>query len=141
MQDKTFTVVGTSVKAGVKKLRLANGTAAARAKVLEKDNHTEIQLFDLPSAMTQDAATKWLEARGTDISNIAERSAKIPAASTKTVDNTPKTRSVRKPQNPIEALAHKLHRKTPFIRQLAWDHLKPEIRRQYMTEAREKIAA
>ena len=64
MTDKTYTVVGTSIRAGVKKLRLANGTAAARAKILEKDNHTEVRLFDLPTAMTQADAEQWLIAQG-----------------------------------------------------------------------------
>jgi hypothetical protein len=62
--DKTWTVVGTSVKRGEKKLRLANGTAEARQRVLEKDGHTEVRLFDLPNAMTEADARAWLEAQG-----------------------------------------------------------------------------
>lgn len=65
MTDKTFTVAGTSVKNGEKKNRFANGTAAARRKVLEKDNHSEILLVDLPKPMTQDEAIAWLNANGT----------------------------------------------------------------------------
>ena len=65
MSDKTFTVAGTSIKNGEKKNRFANGTAVARRKVLEKDNHTEILLVDLPQPMTQDEAIAWLNANGT----------------------------------------------------------------------------
>lgn len=65
MSDKTFTVAGTSIKNGEKKNRFANGSAAARRKVLEKDNHTEILLVDLPKEMTQDEAIAWLNANGT----------------------------------------------------------------------------
>ncbi len=64
MSDKTWTVVGTSVKKGERKLRLANGTAAAREAVLLKDGHTEVRLFDLPHAMTEVDARAWLEAQG-----------------------------------------------------------------------------
>jgi len=62
--DKTWTVVGTSIKRGEKKLRLANGTADARKRVLEKDGHSEVRLFDLPHAMTEVDARAWLEAQG-----------------------------------------------------------------------------
>jgi hypothetical protein len=64
MGDKTWTVVGTSVKKGEKKLRLANGTAEARRKVLEKDDHTEVRLFDLPRPMTASEAEAWLNEQG-----------------------------------------------------------------------------
>lgn len=60
--DKTFTVAGTSIKKGEKTNRFANGTAAARAKVLQKDNHSEIMLYDLPNPMTKDEAIAWLAA-------------------------------------------------------------------------------
>ncbi len=56
----TYTVAGTSIKKGVKTNRFANGTAASRAKVLEKDNHTEIMLFDLPTPMSKEDALAWL---------------------------------------------------------------------------------
>jgi hypothetical protein len=64
MSDKTWTVVGTSMKKGEKKLRLANGTAESRQKVLEKDGHVEVRLFDLPSPMTAEAAETWLRDQG-----------------------------------------------------------------------------
>ena len=64
MTEKTFTVVGTSIRAGVLKLRLANNGAAARTKVLEKDGHTEVRLFDLPKPMTAAEAEAWLAQQG-----------------------------------------------------------------------------
>lgn len=64
MDGKTWMVVGTSIKRGEKKLRLANGTAAARQRVLEKDGHTEVRLWDLPNAMTAEDAAVWLAAQG-----------------------------------------------------------------------------
>lgn len=64
--DKTFTVGGTSVKNGVRTWRFANGTAEARANVLLKDNHTEVNLIALPSAMTRDAAIAFLKSKGFD---------------------------------------------------------------------------
>jgi hypothetical protein len=58
--SKLFTVAGTSVLGGVCKFRVANGGAAARAKVLEKNGHTDIALQDLPKPMTKDAAMAFL---------------------------------------------------------------------------------
>lgn len=54
--SKLFTVAGFSTKAGKVKPRFANGTAASRIRVLERDGHTAIQLFDLPKPMDKDAA-------------------------------------------------------------------------------------
>ena len=54
--SKLFTVAGTSVLEGIIKFRVANGTAAARTKVLEKNGHTEIFLQDLPKAMSKEDA-------------------------------------------------------------------------------------
>lgn len=84
MADKTFTVAGTSKKNGVVKNRFANGGAAARRKVLEKDNHTEILLVDLPKPMTQEEAIAWLNANGTatavQASSSTPREPKAPRA-------------------------------------------------------------
>lgn len=77
-ENKTWTVVGTSIKKGEKTLRFANGTAAAREKVLLKDNHSEVRLFDLPSAMTKEAAVAWLEAQGDTVPVRAPKAAVAP---------------------------------------------------------------
>lgn len=89
--DKTFTVAGTSIKKGEKTNRFANGTANARAKVLEKDNHSEIQLFDLPSPMTKEEAILWL----TNNSNATPVS--LTAATPKEPKTTPRLN--REPPN------------------------------------------
>lgn len=59
--SKMFTVAGTSVLEGILKFRVANGGAAARAKVLEKNGHTQINLQDLPKAMTKEDAMAFLK--------------------------------------------------------------------------------
>lgn len=53
MTTKTYTVVGTSVRGGKRKLRLSNGDAITRGHVLFSTGNTEIVLYDLPSAMTK----------------------------------------------------------------------------------------
>lgn len=58
--SKLFTVAGTSVLDGVLKFRTANGGADARARVLAKNGHTEINLQDLPKPMTKEDAQAFL---------------------------------------------------------------------------------
>jgi hypothetical protein len=62
--SKLFTVAGTSSLDGVVKFRVANGTAAARANVLEKNGHTCIELQDLPKGMTKEDAFAFVQANG-----------------------------------------------------------------------------
>jgi hypothetical protein len=54
--SNTYNVAGFSTKNGKVSARVANGTAAARAKVLERDGHTSIDLIDLPSPMSKEDA-------------------------------------------------------------------------------------
>lgn len=89
----TYTMAGTSVKNGVKSNRFANSTAAARRKILEKDNHSDIQLFDLPNAMTKEDALAWLAANGTTIvaappSTSTPAAPKAPKVATPTREST-----------------------------------------------------
>lgn len=56
--SKLFTVAGFSTLDGVRKTRVANGLAARIAK-LTRTGHTDIQLFELPSAMTKEEAIAW----------------------------------------------------------------------------------
>lgn len=56
--EKTFTVAGVSCLKGVYKLRVANGID--RVKVLHKNDHTDIRLIELPSAMTKMEAVQYL---------------------------------------------------------------------------------
>lgn len=56
---KLFTIAGISRRNGQMKYRFA--TDMARIKTLVKTGHTEIQLFELPTAMDKDAAVLWLK--------------------------------------------------------------------------------
>jgi hypothetical protein len=63
MTVKTFTVAGTSNLNGVIKYRFANDLKT-RTATLARNGHTEIQLVELPEAMTKDAAIQYLLAQG-----------------------------------------------------------------------------
>lgn len=56
--SKTFKVVGVSTLNGKIKVRFANDMT--RVKVLVKNGHTDVNLFELPSAMTKDAALAYV---------------------------------------------------------------------------------
>ena len=58
MTNKTYTVVGTSICNGKMKVRWA--TDMMRIKVLQRTGHTEIELFDLPTAMNKSDAVKYM---------------------------------------------------------------------------------
>lgn len=57
--DKLFTVAGTSALNGVTKVRFANDQM--RVKVLAKSGHTDINLVELPEAMTKVDAVKFIK--------------------------------------------------------------------------------
>jgi len=57
---KKFTVAGTSVLNGVKKIRFA--TNMDRVKVLMRNGHDDIELQELPQAMTKDEIRAYLGA-------------------------------------------------------------------------------
>lgn len=58
---KTFTVVGVSTLAGKTKVRFANDLPS-RIKNLVKNGHTNVELFELPTAMTKEAALAHVKA-------------------------------------------------------------------------------
>ena len=79
--DKLFTVAGTSNLDGVVKFRVANGSAKARTKVLERSGHTDINLQDLPKPMTKEAAMAFLNyVDGKTAKAPAVKAVKAPAA-------------------------------------------------------------
>jgi len=49
--EKMFSVAGVSTQAGKTKIRFANDTM--RIKILAKNGHTDIDLVELPTAMTK----------------------------------------------------------------------------------------
>ena len=57
--NKLYTVAGSSVQDGVFKLRFAN--SMDRVNVLTRAGHSSVQLYALPSPMTKEDATLWLE--------------------------------------------------------------------------------
>jgi uncharacterized protein YoaH (UPF0181 family) len=63
-QEKTFTVAGTATNPnGTAKARFANDLVA-RIKILNKAGCTDINLMELPSAMTKLEALQYLQAQG-----------------------------------------------------------------------------
>lgn len=60
--SKLFNVVGFSTLGGVRKTRVANGLAARIAKLL-RTGHTDIELYEMPSAVDKQAALVWLAQR------------------------------------------------------------------------------
>lgn len=82
---KLFTIAGTSVFNGVRTYRFANGQVKVRVGVLNRNDHTEIQLFELPEAMEKDAAIQWLNSQGID--------AVVPVTGRRKVELTPEERA------------------------------------------------
>ena len=66
--EKLFSVAGTSALEGVVKFRVANGSAAARAKVLVRSGHTDIKLVDLVKPMSKEDAIAFVKSQGTAFS-------------------------------------------------------------------------
>ena len=59
--SKTFTIVGTSVLNGKSKFRFANGSVKGRSRVLERNGHTNIDLVELPRAMSKEEAQAFFQ--------------------------------------------------------------------------------
>lgn len=55
---KTFKKAGWSTRNGILKLRFS--TDVYRTRVLERNGHTDINLFDLPEDMTKEDAMDWI---------------------------------------------------------------------------------
>lgn len=72
MTNKTFTVAGTSTLNGKTKIRFA--ADMGRVTVLEKNEHTNIQLVELPAAMTKGEIAKFLFAHA-DFQNLEAQTA------------------------------------------------------------------
>jgi hypothetical protein len=58
--SKQFKVIGKSNLNGKVKVRFANDRT--RVKVLIKNGHTDVDLYELPEAMTKDAAIAYVRA-------------------------------------------------------------------------------
>ena len=79
--EKMFTVAGTSALEGVVKFRVANGSAAARTKVLARSGHTDIKLVDLAKPMSKEDAIAFVRSQGSAFSaETATKPAKVAKA-------------------------------------------------------------
>lgn len=87
--DKLFTVAGTSALDGVTKVRFANDQM--RVKVLAKSGHTDINLVELPEAMTKLDAVKFIKNLD-EFTNVVEQVAIADYLDRK--DEAPKTAKV-----------------------------------------------
>jgi len=56
----TYTIAGFSSKNGKVSVRVANGSVTLRTKVLERDGHTNVDLINLPTAMSKDEAAAFV---------------------------------------------------------------------------------
>lgn len=92
--EKRFNVAGVSNLEGQAKYRFASGSAASRAKVLSKNGHTNIDLRELPSAMTKQQAIEHLNKLGITAESTAApaKQTKAKTKTTATVNNKPKLR-------------------------------------------------
>jgi hypothetical protein len=73
--SKTFKVIGTSNLNGKVKIRFANDMT--RVKVLVKSGHTDINLVELPEAMTKEAAIAYVKA--TNLIALPESTSEVSA--------------------------------------------------------------
>ena len=73
MTDKLYTVAGSSTQAGKTKIRFANDVM--RIKILAKNGHTDINLVELPKAMTKGEIAAHMRAVGFGKGNAAVEAA------------------------------------------------------------------
>jgi len=78
--EKLFSVAGTSNLEGVVKFRVANGSAAARTKVLERSGHTDIKLVDLAKPMSKEDAIAFVQSNGFNATAAAPKPTKAAKA-------------------------------------------------------------
>jgi hypothetical protein len=64
--SKLYTIAGTSILDGTRTYRFATGNVRVRAGVLRRNDHTEIELFELPEPMGKTEAVSWLNSQGID---------------------------------------------------------------------------
>jgi hypothetical protein len=62
--DRKYEIAGTSFYKRVMTFRFADGSAKVREGVLRRAGHEDIQLHQLPTPMTKEAASAWLTQQG-----------------------------------------------------------------------------
>ena len=101
--DATFTFAGVSTLAGEVKVRFANDLM--RVKVLAKNGHTDINLIELPNAMTKEEAIAHLIGINFDAGNELIMAALQDAVETRAVapakePKAPKVKAAKEPKAP-----------------------------------------
>jgi len=105
--EKMFTVAGYSTLEGKTQIRVAN--SMDRVKVLKRNGHTNIKMWELPNAMIKEAATAYVELlkQGTAAApqvHAEGEAQRIDAAEAK-LSNLEKMRAVSKRMKKLDAQA------------------------------------
>jgi len=129
MSDRTYTVAGTSVQNGKKTLRLANGTAAARSKILIKAGCTEVKLFDLPQPMSAPAAQAWLLSQGDSVP------ASVPSSNTAKQRKTADLADASASTEPVEIAHEELGFAASGMTREYWDNQSVIVRQEMSRNA------
>jgi hypothetical protein len=135
--SKLFTVAGTSNLEGVVKFRVANGSAVARTKVLERSGHTEIKLVDLAKPMSKEDAIAFVKSQGSAFAaETATKPAKVAKApKLKVVKTKPAKAKLEKAVRTINAsFKAKSTKEVPAEELLAEVGVQPDQRKQNIDE-------
>jgi hypothetical protein len=100
MTDKTYTVAGTSKLKGEYKVRFANDML--RTKVLDKHDHTDIILVELPRAMSKLDAVKHI-ATLDEFNTVGSKAAIMDYLDRKDVAPKAKAPAVKAAKAPVKA--------------------------------------
>ena len=103
--NATFTQAGVSRLKGEFKARFAND--ALRVKVLAKNGHTDIDLIELPTPMTKEAAVAYLLEINFDNGNTEVRAA-LEAEVEKRAPKEPKAKKEKKAKVSMESIKEKI---------------------------------
>lgn len=103
--NATFTQAGVSRLKGEFKARFAND--ALRVKVLAKNGHTDIDLVELPTPMTKEAAVAYLLEIDFDNGNTEVRAA-LEAEAEKRAPKEPKAKKEKKAKVSMESIKEKI---------------------------------
>lgn len=95
--DRTFTNAGLSTRNGIRTFRFGNGPINLRVNMLRHFGHEDINLVELPKAMTKVQATAWV------LENM--RGAKSAVIPTRAADKTAKNELLLEAQKLAEKKA------------------------------------
>lgn len=102
MTERKFDIAGFSTLGGKRKVRFANGKVEVRTKVLERNDHTDIDLRALPHPMSKAEAMSFLGVKDTD--ETAPKGVQAKAAKDKKLKDVKikNTDAVKAPKAPAE---------------------------------------